>query len=496
MRVLKAILKLSPVLVLAALMMEKVGPVKLGGFDVLIAAPIAAIYAAIVAYITEGVRPTEAIDVAVENVKTIQLVFFILMLAYAMASAFMETGVGAAVVNLALSAGMSAKTVAPVGLAITAILSVATGTSWGTFAACAPIFLWLNHIVGGDLYLTTAAIAGGACFGDNIGLISDTTVVSSGIQGVEVIRRIRHQGVWSVLVLVLAAVAFAVASAHLPSTTASGAEAVAAIPKEAMDALAQERPAAVTLLDQIANGVAGYMAIPLVLVIGAAIAGVPTLMCLSLGIVSALVFGAFAGTVTSLRAFLTDIVGAGFAEAGGWVIVMMMWISGFGGIMNRMNAFQPLSDLVLFLSNSVRTLMFWNGVLSIAGNALLADEMAQIVTVGPIIRELVDQNIEGSEEDMYTLHLRNATFSDAMGVFGSQLIPWHVYISFYVGIASAVYPLHEFQAVDIIKYNFTAMIAVFSILILTLTGLDRFVPLFSIPHEPAVHFKKREKKAA
>lgn len=495
MRVLKAILKLSPVLVLAALMMEKVGPVKLGGFDVLIAAPIAAIYAAIVAYITEGVRPTEAIDVAVENVKTIQLVFFILMMAYAMASAFMETGVGAAVVNIALSAGMSAKTVAPVGLVITAVLSVATGTSWGTFAACAPIFLWLNHIVGGDIYLTTAAIAGGACFGDNIGLISDTTVVSSGIQGVEVIRRIRHQGVWSLLVLVLAAVAFTVASAHLPSTTASGAEAVAAIPKEAMDALAEKKPAAVTLLNQISEGVAWFMVIPLILVIGAAIAGVPTLMCLSLGIVTALIFGAFAGTVTSLRSFLVDIVGAGFAEAGGWVIVMMMWISGFGGIMNRMNAFQPLSDLVLLLSNSVRTLMFWNGVLSIAGNALLADEMAQIVTVGPIIRELVDQNIEGSEEDMYTLHLRNATFSDAMGVFGSQLIPWHVYISFYAGIASAVYPLHEFQSIDIIKYNFTAMIAVFSVLFLTVTGLDRFVPLFSIPHEPEVHFKRRENRA-
>ena len=52
---------------------------------------------------------------------------------------------------------------------------------------------------------------------------------------------------------------------------------------------------------------------------------------------------------------------------------------------------------------------------------------------------------------MYTLRLRNATFSDAMGVFGSQLIPWHVYIAFYMGIATVVYPLHEFVAIDIIK---------------------------------------------
>ena len=184
------------------------------------------------------------------------------------------------------------------------------------------------------------------------------------------------------------------------------------------------------------------------------------------------------------------MVYSGFESAGSWVIVMMMWISGFGGIMNKMEAFEPLSRGVLFVSRTVRQLMFFNGVLSLAGNALLADEMAQIVTVGPIIRELVDENVEGAEEDMYTLRLRNATFSDALGVFGSQLIPWHVYIAYYVGIASAVYPLHKFVGTDIIRYNVMAFVAVISLLLLTLTGLDRFIPLFHMPAEPRVHLKK------
>ena len=170
-----ALLKLSPVFLMAGLM--------IGGFDALIAAPIATIYAAIIAKITAKISFQEGLEAAVENVKEMQLVFFILMMAYAMAECFMATGVGAAIINMALNLGLTAKTVAVTGLAVTAILSVATGTSWGTFAACAPIFLWLNHIVDGNLLLTTAAIAGGACFGDNIGLISDTTVVSSGIQG-------------------------------------------------------------------------------------------------------------------------------------------------------------------------------------------------------------------------------------------------------------------------------------------------------------------------
>ena len=117
-------------------------------------------------------------------------------------------------------------------------------------------------------------------------------------------------------------------------------------------------------------------------------------------------------------------------------------------------------------------------MLSIFGNMALADEMAQIVTIGPIIRNLVEKNVVASEEDMYTLKLRNATFSDAMGVFGSQLIPWHVYIGFYIGIATTVYPIHDFVPMDIIKYNFIAYVAVASMLLLTLTGFDRFIPKF------------------
>ncbi|MGO1819858.1 MAG: Na+/H+ antiporter NhaC family protein, partial [Senegalia sp. (in: firmicutes)] len=179
-----------------------------------------------------------------------------------------------------------------------------------------------------------------------------------------------------------------------------------------------------------------------------------------------------------------------------WVIVMMMWVGAFGGIMAKMDAFAPLSNFISSNIKKVRQLMFANGLLSIAGNAALSDEMAQIVTIGPIMKNLTDENVIASEEDMYKLRLRNATYNDALGVFGSQLIPWHVYMSFYVGIASAVYPLASFTAIDIIKYNFMAMIAVGSILILTLTGLDRFVPLFGIPSEPDVRIRTKAEREA
>ena len=179
----------------------------------------------------------------------------------------------------------------------TGVLSVATGTSWGTFAACAPIFLWLTHIVGGDIYLTVCAIAGGACFGDNIGLISDTTIVSSGIQGVQVTDRIRHQGVWSVSCLILAAIAFFVAASVMGlHGTGDASTVMDNITPEIYAFLEEERPAAIDLLNQVADGVALYMVIPLVLVIVLAIMGVNTFACIGSGIISSYLLGLVAGT--------------------------------------------------------------------------------------------------------------------------------------------------------------------------------------------------------
>ncbi len=479
-------LKLSPVFLLAGMMM-------LTGFgfwdlDILVIAPIATVYGAIIATITDKFSFNELVDTAVDNVKEMQLVFFILMLAYALAEAFMATGVGASIISIALKFGMTGRTVAVTGLLVSAILSTATGSSWGTFAAAAPIFLWLNHMVNGDVVLTTAAVIGGSCFGDTIGLISDNTIVSSNIHDVKMEDRLPSQGAWAIVILVGAAIIYYVVGLKLPSEVGSASEAINQIPAEVWDTLKADRPAAVDLLNQVGTGVPMYMILPLIVVIGTAVAGMPTLACLGLGLISSGILGTIAGTTTPM-AFL-GLMMSGFEGAGSWVIIMMMWVGAFGGIMSKMDAFKPLSNFVVKISRNTRQLMFCNGLLSIIGNAALADEMAQLVTIGPIMKTINEENLVGSEEDLYQLRLRNASFSSALGVFGSQFIPWHVYVAFFVGIAGSIYPLHQFQVFELMKANYLAMLAVGSILFLTLTGLDRLIPGFGTPSEPKVKLKK------
>jgi Na+/H+ antiporter NhaC len=475
----KSFIKFTPIIVFVVMLMK--------GNDILIAAPVAVILAGIVAMLTQKHTFQTVLNNALNNVKEMVMIFFIIMVAYALAEVLLATGVGASIISAALKMGITAQTIALTGFLVTCILSIATGTSWGTFAACAPVFLWLNYIVGGNVVLTACAIAGGACFGDNIGLISDTTVLSSGIQNVQVIDRIRHQGVWSLLCAVLSAITFFVASIimGLPTTTGDPSQAIQSISPEAMQAIADAKPVAVTLLEQVEHGVPLYMIIPLIVVIGLAIKGVQTLLCLGAGILSSLILGFFAGTVTSLSASF-DMITNGFSSAGSWTILMIMWVGAFGGIMNSMNAFEPLAKLVIKFAKNIRHLMFSNALLCLGGNVVLGDEIAEIVTISPVIKSITDQHVKTSEENMYKLRLRNATFADALGVYGSQLIPWHVFIIFYTSMSNSVFPLYEFQTIDLIKYNFMAYIAVTSILILTITGWDKFIPLFALPRDSEV----------
>ena len=464
--------------------------------DLLIAAPIATFVAIIVYMIVKREKFEHAFNQGIRSTKRIVLIFFILMFAYGVAECFMATGVGAALINLTLEMGVTAATIAPVALIVTCLLSIATGSSWGTFAACAPIFLWFNHLIGGNVMLTLCSIAGGSCFGDNIGMISDVTVLACGMQDVKIIDRLKHQLVWSLgcLVAALAAVTLVGVFAYdLPNTQGDVAAAIAQIPQAARDALAAERPTALTLLEQVEHGIPYYMIIPLFVVIILSFLKIHTMLCLGAGMVSSLLLGMIAGT-TDFSNWLNILLYNGFSDAGSWVIVMMIWIAAFGGVMNSMNAFDPIAKLAVKLSRNVRQLMGWCGILCLAGNAALADEAAQVATMSPIIREVVDKNVECADEsDNYKLRLRLATFTSAMGIYGSQLIPWHCFPIFFAGIASAVYPLQSFTPMDIIGHNYMGFIVVGSLLIMTFTGLDRFVPMLGLPGGDRIKLKKQAK---
>ena len=104
-----------------------------------VAAPIAAFLAACVYMFLKRCNFTESIKPGVSAARKIVMIFFILMFTYGLAECFMATGVGAALIRICKAGGMTGRSVAPVALFVTALLSFSIGSSWGAFAAAAPI---------------------------------------------------------------------------------------------------------------------------------------------------------------------------------------------------------------------------------------------------------------------------------------------------------------------------------------------------------------------
>ncbi|MBS9776252.1 MAG: Na+/H+ antiporter NhaC family protein, partial [Fusobacterium sp.] len=74
---------------------------------------------------------------------------------------------------------------------IGAFISTAIGTSVGAIVALGPIAVGLAERSGVGLPMILAAVMGGAMFGDNLSIISDTTIAATRTQGVEMRDKFR-----------------------------------------------------------------------------------------------------------------------------------------------------------------------------------------------------------------------------------------------------------------------------------------------------------------
>ena len=74
---------------------------------------------------------------------------------------------------------------------IACFISLATGTSVGTIVAVGPIAVGLAEKGGLNLALVIASLVGGSMFGDNLSVISDTTIAATRTQGCEMRDKFR-----------------------------------------------------------------------------------------------------------------------------------------------------------------------------------------------------------------------------------------------------------------------------------------------------------------
>ncbi|MGI6070340.1 MAG: Na+/H+ antiporter NhaC family protein [Blautia sp.] len=96
------------------------------------------------------------------------------------------TAAGGAESTVALGLSILPSSVAVVGLFIIGcFISISMGTSMGTIAALAPIAVEISKKTGFSMAICIGAVMCGAMFGDNLSMISDTTIAAVKTQGCE-----------------------------------------------------------------------------------------------------------------------------------------------------------------------------------------------------------------------------------------------------------------------------------------------------------------------
>lgn len=145
---------------------------------------VALLIGGLVAFLMQRKIPiSKKLDVFTENMGNSGVMTIVLI--YLLAGGFQEVssamGAKDSIVNLCLN-HIPQNLLIPGVFLMGAIISTAIGSSMGTIAALAPVAVSVANGANLNMAITCSAIIGGAYFGDNLSMISDTTI--SAIQGV------------------------------------------------------------------------------------------------------------------------------------------------------------------------------------------------------------------------------------------------------------------------------------------------------------------------
>lgn len=114
---------------------------------------------------------------------------YIFMLIGLVIAAFMHSGTIASLMYFGLG-WLSPTLFLPIGLVLCAIMSLATGTAWGTAGTLGLVFMGIGSSLGLPPALTAGMVVCGATFGDKMSAVSDTTNLAAMSAGTSLYRHI------------------------------------------------------------------------------------------------------------------------------------------------------------------------------------------------------------------------------------------------------------------------------------------------------------------
>jgi len=158
-------------------------------------------------------KAAEAIDAWFNGLKSMLLAMLILILAWSIGAVTQELNTAGYLVQI-LRGTIQPHWLPVLTFLIAALMSFATGTSWGTMAIMMPLVIPLGHTLSIDVSLDAlnqqiilhgviSSVLAGAVFGDHCSPISDTTILSSMASACDHIDHVRTQLPYALLAAVI-----------------------------------------------------------------------------------------------------------------------------------------------------------------------------------------------------------------------------------------------------------------------------------------------------
>lgn len=192
---------------------------------------IAIMPAIILALVLSKQKLNHAIDTFIGGIghSNIIAMCLIYLLAGGFAAVAKATGGVDATVALGLSL-IPSNLLLPGFFVIAAFIATAMGTSMGTIAAVAPIALGVADQAQIDYALMAGAVMSGALFGDNLSIISDTTIAATRTQGCDMKDKFRENLIFAIPASLLTFVAFVIAGQGQAELAAQEVDFIKVIP--------------------------------------------------------------------------------------------------------------------------------------------------------------------------------------------------------------------------------------------------------------------------
>ena len=305
-----------------------------------------------------------------ENIITMSLIF---LCAGGFSGAVTAAGGVDSTVNLGLSLIPAHFAVAGLFL-IGCFISVSMGTSMGTIAALAPIAVGISEKTGFALSICIGAVVCGAMFGDNLSMISDTTIAAVKTQGCEMKDKFKANFFIVLPAAIITVLIFWFATRNMNFQ----------------------------LEENLSYSL--WEVLPYMVVLLGALIGINVFVVLISGIVISLIVGVSMGHIALSEIF--QVVGNGVTSMYDITVISII-VACIVSLVKEHGGIQFILNLIKSNINGRRGAEFGIALLALFVDACTANNTVAIVMTGPIAKEIseefdVDPRRSASLLDMFT----------------------------------------------------------------------------------------------